>query len=318
MITVKVKTSDSVVWNINEAHSKIAQAVFANEDLTIDLMNEGPDRNTLGLDKYINQLIQLTHYTGKIYYITCNTLESPSTFPSHLILNAFEYQTEINKTQNLKHFGLFIGRGNAPRLYLSSYLYNNHREKIVHTNHLDLNNEFFAANIGIERLMTEYNIADITDIAEYIKECPIGSQVEIDKTLDSNPAQQLLQNDSNSFLNNYNHFAIEIVCETYFTGNTFFPTEKVWRPILLKTPFIVQGPTGFLKNLRNLGFKTFYDFWDEGYDEDPHAHSIHEITRLIDTLAKEPVEELNWMLYNMQDILEHNYNRLLELYHGQN
>jgi len=315
MITVKVKTSDSVVWNTVEVHSKIAQALYTNQDLLIDLNSEGPDFTTLGIDEYIDTIKTTVNYTGNITFQTCNMLEPSSTFPIHLVYNALEYESTIKKSNDLKHFGLFVGRGNAPRLYLSSYLYNNHRNISLHTNHLDLDNEFYAANIGLERLMLEYNITDITDIANYINQCPINTQsVEIDKTLDINPAQQLFKNDSDDFLNKYSQFAIEIVCETYFTGNTFFPTEKIWRPILLKTPFIVQGPAGYLKNLRNLGFKTFNDFWDEGYDEDPHTHSIHEITRVIDTLAKESTEEISWMLKNMQDILDHNYNRLLDLY----
>lgn len=315
MITVKVKTSDSVVWNTTEVYSKIAQALYTNQDLLIDLNSEGPDFATLGITEYIDAIKTTVNYTGNITVQTCNTLDPQSTFPKNLVDVAFEYQATIEKSKDLKHFGLFVGRGNAPRLYLSSYLYNNHRNRIVHTNHLDLDNEFYAANIGLERLMLEYNITDITDVANYINQCPINATfVEIDKTLNINPAQQLFKNDSDDFLNKYSQFAIEIVCETYFTGSTFFPTEKIWRPILLKTPFIVQGPTGYLKNLRNLGFKTFSDFWDEGYDEDPHTHSIHEITRVIDTLAKQPASELVWMLKNMQDILNHNYNLLCSLH----
>jgi len=117
----------------------------------------------------------------------------------------------------------------------------------------------------------------------------------------------------NNFYDSYNNFFVEVVCETFFSGETFFPTEKTWRPIILKTPFIVQGPTGYLKNLRKLGFKTFSEFWDEGYDEDPPNWSYKEIIKVIEDLSSKSNDEIQRMYIAMQDILEHNYNTLLNL-----
>jgi hypothetical protein len=209
---------------------------------------------------------------------------------------------------------MFVGRGNSPRLYLSSYLYNNYSNQIIHSNHLDLEKEFYAANLHLDRLVSEYTKEDLDKVANYIRLCPITqTNISPDKSLRENHAQQLLQQDKDFFLDQYNHFAIEIVGETYFSGNTFFPTEKTWRPILLKTPFIIQGPTGFLKNLRDLGFKTFRDYWDEGYDEDPYPWSVKEIIKVIDDLATRTPQQLHDMICDMQDILEHNHERFLDL-----
>jgi len=320
MITVKVKTSDSIVWNKEEVYAEISHAIFTNQSLTIDLMGEGPCFEALGIDDYLQNLEKKVDYSGTIEILTANSIESyqrhsvTKKFPNHLIKNSFDYDYAVVKTHLSKHFGLFIGRGNPARLYLSSYLYNHYLPLIVHTNHLDLKNEFYAANIGIEQFLLEQDSKNWHHVVKYIEQCPIAiSSIIPDKSLDENHAQQLLNNDRDEFLKNYDKFAIEIVCDTYFRGRTFFPTEKIWRPIMLKTPFIVQGPTNFLKNLKQLGFKTFSDFWDEGYDEDPYPWSMLEITRVIDTLAEQPMSDLQIMINSMQDILEHNRSRLIEL-----
>jgi len=318
---INVKTSDSKVWDEAEVQSSITRAMYNNEPITIDLLGEGPCYKTLSLERYIQDQARIFGYDllNNITIKTYNSIEHSAykldkSFPYHLVENAFEYQTDITKDTNLKHFGLFVGRGTAPRLYLSSYTYTKYQDKLVHTNHLDLNEDFYSANLNLERLIHEYNIKDILTISKYIEQCPITeTRTNIDKSLDLNSAQQLLLNDKDSFLANYEKFFVEIVCETYFSGDTFFPTEKTWRPILLKTPFIIQGPQNYLKNLKELGFRTFDRWWDEGYDEDPYTWSIHEITKVIDFLSTKTYEELNRMYIEMQDVLDHNYNRLIEL-----
>ena len=106
---------------------------------------------------------------------------------------------------------------------------------------------------------------------------------------------------------------VEIVCETCYNGNTFFPTEKTWRPILLETPFIVQGPQWYLHRLRDLGFQTFDRWWDEGYTEDPANWQNTEIKKVIDSIGKLTIEQLQEMYTEMKPVLAHNKKRFMEL-----
>jgi hypothetical protein len=320
MIKVDVMTSDSMIWNKEEVFAKISCAIFTNQDLVLDFLNEGPAFENLGINEYICRLQSAVSYSAKIKIVTSNLIESHTgyqvikKFPNHLMKKSLEYQYPVDKTNVSKHFGMFIGRSNPARLCLASYLYGRHPALTVHTNHLDLHDEFYAANVGIEKLILDYDLTDLDSVTSYIKQCPIApTLIRLDKSSSANHAEQLLQNDRDIFLKNYDDFAIEIVCETYFTGITFFPTEKIWRPILLKTPFVVQGPIHFLKNLRKLGFKTFSRFWDEGYDEDPHPWSMTEISRVIESVATKSMTELKDMLTDMEDILEHNRCRMIEL-----
>lgn len=112
----------------------------------------------------------------------------------------------------------------------------------------------------------------------------------------------------------YNDFFIEVVSETFVSGRSFFMTEKTIRPMYLKTPFIIMGPTAFLSNLKNrLGFKTFDKWWDESYDQKSQydrVKAIYDVVNRLDLLTS--TEKID-MYNDMTDVLEHNYNRVLEL-----
>ena len=108
----------------------------------------------------------------------------------------------------------------------------------------------------------------------------------------------------------YNKFFCDIVNETFFTGHTFFPTEKTTRPLLSMNPFVVHGPKDFLARLRQLGFKTFSGFWSEEYDKlEGYARckSIYEVINYIS------MQDVNKLYEEMKPILEHNRKTLLEL-----
>jgi hypothetical protein len=123
----------------------------------------------------------------------------------------------------------------------------------------------------------------------------------------------ILKDQHNDIYQYYKKFFVEIVCETYYSGTTFFPTEKTWRPIVMKTPFVIQGPEWYTRNLQDLGFQTFGNFWDEGYSEDPSSYAILEIQKVIDIIKGWTVQELNVMYNEMKPILEHNYETFMNL-----
>ena len=58
-----------------------------------------------------------------------------------------------------------------------------------------------------------------------------------------------------------------LVTETIFDYPHTFRTEKIWKPILMAHPFVVAANPGYLRDLRNAGFKTFGTLVDERYDE---------------------------------------------------
>ena len=82
--------------------------------------------------------------------------------------------------------------------------------------------------------------------------------------------------------------------------------------MLLQKPYITMGPRNFLIHLRQLGFKTFQDFWDEGYDGHEGQHRYLKILELIDSLSNKSAGELESMYNGMKPVLEHNYQLLIK------
>ena len=72
-----------------------------------------------------------------------------------------------------------------------------------------------------------------------------------------------------------------------------------------------MGPKNHLIYLRQMGFRTFHDFWDEDYDGYDPVTRFQLIIELVDTLATKPKEELDDMYHKMQSILDHNYDLLI-------
>jgi hypothetical protein len=100
-------------------------------------------------------------------------------------------------------------------------------------------------------------------------------------------------------------------------GNVFFATEKLWRCIAACRPFIIVGSQYYLKNLRRLGFRTFSDFWDEGYDDYGPTQRIKEVEKLIQQLAKKSLKEMQMLLVKIQPVLDHNLETFKTLTYQQ-
>jgi len=320
MIVVDIVTSDNKIWNKDKVYTKLSQAITSGQPFQINLLNEAPDLESIGLYRYLEDsgvnLKNITIFTANALEVH-NQIHIEYRPPLHLLENAKAYITNIVKNNQIKHFGMFIGRSNGPRLHLATYINQHYHAQSILSYHYNFVDEFHKDNIGLENLITNYNANDVSQEAKFISQCPIRIKENIvvynDKTLKLNYAQQLLDADRDYFSQTYNNFFVELVCESFFTGNTFFPTEKLFRPILLKTPFIVQGPQYFLHNLKKLGFQTFNHWWDEGYSEDPAWYQLTEIKKVLDFLSTKSSDELNQMYLSMSDILEHNYQLAMNL-----
>ena len=76
-----------------------------------------------------------------------------------------------------------------------------------------------------------------------------------------------------------------IVSETNDNDYEVFMTEKIWKPIIAQHVFVVHGNHLYLQRLREMGFKTFGNYFDESYDleQDPNKR-IDKIGTLIKEL----------------------------------
>jgi hypothetical protein len=102
---------------------------------------------------------------------------------------------------------------------------------------------------------------------------------------------------------------IHVVTETVFDYPTVFVSEKTYKPILNKRPFILVASVGCLQNLKDAGFKTFNNFWDESYDSilDPTQRML-ALTELIKSLCTKSISELQDMCRAMESIIDYNFD----------
>ena len=111
---------------------------------------------------------------------------------------------------------------------------------------------------------------------------------------------------------------MDIVTETVFDYPYVFVSEKILRPLLTKTPFIVFAAQGTLEHLKSLGFKTFSDFWDESYDLESDSHlRFLSCCRIINSIAEQPIDKLKNLYAEMETLLEHNRQTLITYINDQ-
>lgn len=107
----------------------------------------------------------------------------------------------------------------------------------------------------------------------------------------------------------YNQTAYTVICETNFSDNFVFHTEKIVKPILARRLFIVFGGHHYLKNLQRLGFKTFSSIIDESYDDESDYKSRGAmICEQVNQLIQKDQQQV---LDAIRPIVDHNYRVMM-------
>ena len=124
---------------------------------------------------------------------------------------------------------------------------------------------------------------------------------------------------TDTITNLYNNSLVHIISETNFYTNIIHQTEKTIKPIANMQPFIMLGSPNSLKSIKDMGFKTFSNFWDESYDlEFDHTRRLLKIIELCKSISEWTPERKIEFTHQVKDIVEYNYNhfmnsRLVEL-----
>lgn len=330
----KIISEDNFIWQEAELIMYLYKCMTNNTGACLDFYLEGPCAEINGLYRTLDLFCDNTGYPKeKITVRTGNLIEQ---HPYYKIEKKYEYWYEVKLIQQwikknkikssehpTKHFGSFVGRSTWARLWISSYLHTNYKNKTLQTFHSGLQKNYVVPEsdglydiIGLDNL-NRYRYDSWSQVTSFLESCPIIIENDYDSTnafiAPSNGHYPIQYPANMNILNHYRNIFIDIVAETRVDGNLFFATEKTWRPIVAKRPFIVVGPRNFLHNLQKLGFKTFGDFWDEGYDEYSPTDRIKEIEKLIQHIAQWDIKKCWIKLNQMRHILDHNYDRLISL-----
>lgn len=311
---IPVATSDGQIWNRDQTINEIIVKV-SRGPVVLDLRKEGPSCQTSGIDDMLDIIVK-THGISydKFLIRTSNQMSSSRYKELRTLFVELDYAKDLAQHQKPlsstleKTFGLFIGRSNWIRLGLASHLWNNYADQTEMTFHYNHQIDYHQANFGLEKLLT-WHWDEIDSVSRFLHVLPMTKDTQTYPILWDQRAFDLQQQ--------YKKIFCDIVCETYYTGRTFFMTEKTMRAIIYRRPFIVQGPQWYLRNLQQLGFKTFDDWWTEGYDQDLDNVRFTTLKESIDFVAQQSSATIKQWYQEMQPILEHNFNTLMQLTNDQ-
>ena len=131
------------------------------------------------------------------------------------------------------------------------------------------------------------------------------------RTVDSNSYHPI--DDVEYFNNSYFSLVNETVFyDRLFLGSghipTLFLTEKTYKVIAARHPFIIAQRPGILKALRDDGYKTFHPYIDETYDTiENDVDRLHAIYNEVLRLSEYTDEQWLEFQHNVRSIVEHNF-----------
>jgi hypothetical protein len=101
----------------------------------------------------------------------------------------------------------------------------------------------------------------------------------------------------------YNSTYVNLVIETLQHGKLFWTTDKTYKACAYYQPMLIVGQINSLNFLKQQGFETFDNIFDESYDQEPVFEKRFElILKNLDNIKLEPYSELTWQK------LQHNHN----------
>lgn len=99
-----------------------------------------------------------------------------------------------------------------------------------------------------------------------------------------------------------------VVTETVYFGQRNHITEKTFKPICQRMPFVLASAAGSLEYLRRYGFQTFGSVWDESYDEEADDFArLEKISVLLKDLDSQSPRELQQIYQAVRPMVQHNY-----------
>jgi hypothetical protein len=299
--------ADNFIWNRNELIKFLVDNQGASIILTTN--NEGCCLNAVGL----YDLLDNFKFEQVIIY-TKNPIEYNEKYQirnnkCNIVPYFFEAEGDFSQYHHWDKqyiFGALYNRAIWHRIGLVGELQTECRENSLIHFRSNPHDEDSRALFEMQRLF-EFSPSSVTKFLNVMPQLPM-LLTDLEEFTLGLTTQRL----ANQFKQFYTEFLIDIVAETFTTGRTFFPTEKTTRPMLMKKPFIVMGSKHFLTYLRQMGFKTFHDFWDESYDVFDEKQRYEKILDLITTISHKSLDELGSMYDQMQKILDHNHDLIMD------
>ena len=146
----------------------------------------------------------------------------------------------------------------------------------------------------------EKHLLDIFKLTIDRAELPGSASANIPRTIN--------RRDYNNDTPNYDSLW-HVVTETVFYYNKLHLTEKIFKPIVSKQPFMLLAAPGNLEYLRSYGFKTFDGIIDESYDliQDNDLRTEAVVKQLHWYCNLTPDEKIN-IIQQLEPIIDYNFH----------
>jgi len=224
------------------------------------------------------------------------------------ILNDKGFEKRIIPNQRLvKKEKLFLNFNRRSRQHRYKFLLNMQKENLLDKCSISFLKEHQDVTHWLHDMREFSNIFSIgmtdTMLLDLYKKLPL--------TLDTDNFNRFpMEDELFSTAKLYDNTYISIVSETNFENNIIHMTEKTIKPIVFKHPFIIIGPAGTLKKLKEIGMRTFSNFWDESYDDElDDKIRMEKIVNLCKEIAAWPSHRLVEFYLKSAEIVNYNFNQ---------
>lgn len=265
----------------------------------------------LDCDEIVEQYYQQKNITEKINVYGCNVWEYGSKKNTEITEIEFEIKPKdktflcfnrINRHHRLSLVCLLISRGLIDMGYCSFFPDNDHTG--------GLNVQIFLN--ALKYLISPELYSEI-ETSYKQNEAKFPLKLNIDAHQNINFIQK-------ADLAYFQNSQLSVVTETYFFRynytnvedcQTIFFTEKIFKPILMKHPFILVSRPHSLKWLKEMKYKTFHPFIDESYDDiEDDEQRLLAIVDEIERLNKFTPSQWEEWQKQVHAIVEHNFQVL--------
>ena len=301
----RLSCTDYKLWNTVEFVEYLAH--MQGKDIVILINPEAIDIDELEVYRYIDAFD-----FQSVTIITRNQLQKHPRYnikynlENWFIETKVEIDKDIHRWDQSKIFLCAYARPIASRLGFAGWLKHHYDKHTI----IQFTTEFTENNPSFEfDKLAKYDIVSLKYAIDIVKQLPIQT---VDNSLYYKDVKQLWDWTDTEMLGLYKSIFVDVVAENHNQGETFFPTEKITRPIYCKKPFVVFGNKDYLDYLHQMGFRTFHDYWSQNYDGYDQKDRYCAMLQILDQIGRKSKVELASMLEDMQPILEHNYNLLMD------
>jgi len=278
----------------------------------------------------INQLVKHDIREEDVVWLICNKYQPTDSkvkakfiHMDHFLEQQKLMPTEFMPLQVIKNKFLSLARGTPKhhRFAMTYMLYKNDLVKNGAVSCREYENFSYTESLeNTDQYLSRLNGFDPSSFEKFKAILPLIMKEPTKRlaTDEPGPSPINLHQDARDESHLFRHTFLNVVNETHQQDDLVFITEKTYRSINYCRPFVINGDRGSLKYLKDIGFKTFDQFWDESYDQETSDHArISKIVDIVTQITSRTEDELLNLFQNMLPILEHNY-KVLKSYNQWN